>query len=75
MCKECFVHATAPKCLNQEITICTSTSISSVTRFGEISPLWQLYEALFSIWQTSTPSLPNFLCYWAQFSLWQIAIK
>ena len=39
---------------------------TSVTRFGEISPLWQnfknilqLYDGLISIWQTFEPTLEN----------------
>ena len=45
---------------------------SSVTRFGEILPLWQnsiclrqCYDGLFSIWQNCEPTLVNFLCCWA----------
>ena len=48
--------------------------IDSVTRFGEISPLWQIllslwqfFESLFCIWHTSKPILTNFVCHWADF--------
>ena len=44
--------------------------IASVTKFGEISPLWQnlknimqLYEDLISIWQTFAPILENSVCF------------
>ena len=43
-----------------------------MTKFGEISPLWQnikniwqLYEGLISIWQTFEPTLENSMCFWA----------
>ena len=46
----------------------------SVTRFGEISPLWQklkclwqFNEGLFSIWQKLLPTLANFVYNWAIF--------
>ena len=49
-----------------------NTLICTVTRFGEISPLWpnlksfgQLIESLFSIWQTFEPGLTNFVSNWA----------
>ena len=47
---------------------------TSVTIFGEISPLWQnftslwqLFGGLFLIWQNSQPTLVNLLHYWAKF--------
>ena len=47
---------------------------TSVTRFGEISPLWQKFksfwpflESLFRIWQKFLPTLDKFICYWANF--------
>ena len=45
---------------------------SSVTRCGEISPLWQnikkfLCLYLFIIWQNAQPTLGNLLCFWAHF--------
>ena len=48
--------------------------LNSVTRFGEISPLWQNFNSLleillrfwFGIWQTLVPAFAN-LCYWANF--------
>ena len=46
----------------------------SVTRFGEILPLWhnfksigQIFEGLFSIWQIIILTLAKMLCYWASF--------
>ena len=40
--------------------------VTSVTRLGEISPLWrQLFEGLISIWQTFEPTLENSVCFWA----------
>ena len=45
---------------------------NSVTRFGEILPLWQnfkniwqRYEGLISIWQSFEPTLENSVCFWA----------
>ena len=39
--------------------------VTSVTRLGEISPLWrQLFEGLISIWQTFEPTLENSACFW-----------
>ena len=35
--------------------------VSSVTRFDEISPLWQHFEGLFLIWQNIKPTLENWL--------------
>ena len=47
---------------------------SSVTRLGEILPLWQkikflwqFYEGLFSIWQKLLPTVANFVHNWAIF--------
>ena len=47
-----------------------------VTRFGEISPLWQnvkifrnFFEGLFSIRETFEPTLENSVCFWGQFKL------
>ena len=44
--------------------------VRSVTRFDEISPLWQhwknlwqCFEGLLSIWQNFEPTLANLLCY------------
>ena len=44
----------------------------SVTRFCEISrlwqniiSLWQCFDGLFSIWQNCEPTLVNILCFWA----------
>ena len=46
----------------------------SVTRVGEISPLWhnltrygQIFESLFSIWHSYEPTLANVVCHWANF--------
>ena len=46
----------------------------SVTRFGEISPLWQKFtslwqflDSLFLIWQNAEPTLVNFGHYWSYF--------
>ena len=43
-----------------------------MTRFGEISPLWQnfkniwqFYEGLIGIWQTFEPTMENSVCFWA----------
>ena len=43
----------------------------SVTRSGEISPLWhnfqslgQIFKGSFSIWQNFDPTLAKMLCYW-----------
>ena len=46
---------------------------SSVTRFGEILPLWQnftsqIFESLFLIWQSVEPTLANLVHYWANFN-------
>ena len=47
---------------------------SSVTRFGEILPLWQKFtifcqicDCLFPIWQNAEPTLANLWHYWANF--------
>ena len=47
---------------------------SSVTTFGEISPLWQHilqlwqnWDGLVSIWQNFEPTLAKVVCYWAKF--------
>ena len=32
---------------------------NSATRFGEILPLWQIFDGLFLIWQNSEPTLAN----------------
>ena len=49
-----------------------------MTRFGEISPLWQnlkslwqFFEGKFSIWQHLWPILANFVCSWANFNWWK----
>ena len=39
---------------------------TSVTEFGDISPLWQLNEDLISIWQTFEPTIENSVCFWAK---------
>ena len=39
-----------------------------MTRFGEISPLWQFYEGFFSIGQKLLPTLVNSEYNWAIFS-------
>ena len=31
----------------------------SVTRFGEISPLWQIFDSLFQIWKNAEATLAN----------------
>ena len=31
----------------------------SVTRFGKILPLWQIFDSLFHIWQNAEPTLAN----------------
>ena len=48
--------------------------VASVTRFGEISPLWQtlkclwqFYEGSFSTWQKLLPTSTNFVYNWAMF--------
>ena len=40
---------------------------SSVTRFGEISALWQICNGLFLIWKNVELTLANLLHYWANF--------
>ena len=56
--------------------LCWKNSLkeSSVTRFGEISPLWQNIlrlrqnlSGLFSIWQNFEPILAKVLFYWANY--------
>ena len=54
--------------------ISTPFSVTSVTRFAEISPLWQtftslwkMFDGVFLIWQNSKPTLANMLHYWANF--------
>ena len=49
--------------------------IDSVTKFGEISPLWQYFpslcqyfEGIFSIWQNYETTSLNFVCHWANFN-------
>ena len=46
----------------------------SVTRLGEISPLWQkipslwqIFVSLFPMWQNAKPTLANLYHYWAHF--------
>ena len=41
--------------------------VISVTRFGEISSLWQFYDGLFRIWQKLLSTLANFIYDWAIF--------
>ena len=48
--------------------------VASVTRFGEISPLWQSFKrlwqfvkGLFRIWEKFAPTLTNFLLFCAKF--------
>ena len=57
---------------------------SSVTRFGEISTLWQhftslwqIFDSLFLIWQNVEPILTNLVHYWANFHhcFWPIIEK
>ena len=47
----------------------------SVTRFGEISPLWQhfinvcqIVEGLIGVWQMFEPTLAKLQCLWATFN-------
>ena len=54
----------------------TSSYTSSVTRYAEISPLWQnlksflqFFESLFCIWHTFNPIWTNLVCYCADFHL------
>ena len=49
-------------------------SMTTATRFGEISPLWQNklrfwqnIDGLFGIWQNFEPALAKELCHWANF--------
>ena len=51
---------------------------SSVTRFHEISPLWQnfkvfgnIFEGAFSIWKNFEPTSANFPSHWANLYCWQ----
>ena len=37
----------------------TKTNRNSVTRFGEISPLWQIFDCSLLIWQNAEPTLAN----------------
>ena len=48
--------------------------VNSVTRFGEISPLWQYFKrrshfckGLSSVWQNFEPTSAMILCYWVNF--------
>ena len=48
--------------------------MTSVTRFGEISPLWQhlmtlcqMVEGLISVWQNFEPTVAKMLYFWAVF--------
>ena len=48
--------------------------MTSVTRFGEISPLWQkftslwtIFDGLFLNWQNAEPTLANWKRFWANF--------
>ena len=48
--------------------------VHSVTKFGEISPLWhnlqslgQFLDGLFTIWQNFEPTLASFIYFWANF--------
>ena len=50
----------------------TLEKVTSVTRFGDISPLWQNFtylwqnvDSLFLIWQNDEPTLANLVHYWA----------
>ena len=43
----------------------------SVTRFGKISPLWQIFDSLFLIWQKAEPTLANLLHYWGNFQCYK----
>ena len=52
--------------------------LSSVTRFGENSPLWQYFTSLwqllgglFLIWQNNKSTLANLLHYWTNFHCWK----
>ena len=61
--------------LNSATVSCLATT-TNVTRFGEISPLWQnlqslwqFFEALFTIWQNFEPTLAYFVYFWSNFHL------
>ena len=70
--------------LSNLLVISTMIGVSSVTRFGEISPLcqnglfsiWQHFDGLFSICQNFEPTLAKVLFYWAKFHgcKWPIVI-
>ena len=65
-----FLHP-APFCF---LLNAHSHNTTSVSRFDEISPLWQKFksfwpflESLFRIWQNFVPTLDKFICYWVNF--------
>ena len=52
--------------------LCTFTLAISMTRFGEISPIWydfkslgHLFGGLFSFWQNVDPTEAKMFCHWA----------
>ena len=68
--RDCITNVGNLKLLHYSAAFMTSI-VASVTRFVEISLLWQnfkgpwaLLDCLFSIWQTFVPTMA-FLCYWA----------
>ena len=56
-----------------KVHCCLETSRVSVTRFGEISTLWQylnfftIFESLFSVWHSYEPTWANFQWHWANY--------
>ena len=69
-----FQALTVKKAFSRIVTCHNLMVSSSVTRFGEILPLWhnfkslgQIFEGLFSIWQSFNLTLAKMLCYWASF--------
>ena len=56
-----------------KVHCCWETRRVSVTRFGEISTLWQylnfltIFESLFSVWHSYEPTWANFQWHWANY--------
>ena len=70
----CFIYLATYSSATLEIRGETRYLGSSVTRFGEILPLWynfksleQIFEGLFDICQKYKLTLAKMLCYWASF--------
>ena len=60
-------------CLLRNAEVARFMNETSVTRFGEISPiqqnfrnLWQHLKGLFDNWQSCEPTLGLFVCFWAK---------